>query len=142
MALIQNKKIQLEYSIDEKKVFGLELLGPEVKSLKSNLGSLDGAKIAVASGQLKLLGAYIPVYQEKNNLGLDAYRSRRILANKKEIFELKNLQHGQNLHIFPISIFVKGRFLKLECGIGKRLKKQDKREVIRKKDSKRKGVDI
>ena len=31
----------------------------------------------------------------------------------------------------------KKNLIKLECGIGKRLKKQDKREVIRKKDNKR-----
>jgi len=137
MALVQNKKIGLEYSIESKKVFGIELVGSEVKSLKGNLGNLDGARIAVVGGQLKLLNAYIPIYQEKNNLGVDPYRTRTLLAKKGEILELKNLQHGQNLHIFPISIFTKGRIIKIECGVGKRLKKQDKREVIRKKDSKR-----
>lgn len=84
--------------IDEKKVFGVELVGSEVKSLKASQGSLDGARIAIVSGGLTLLGAYIPIYQEKNNPGVDAYRSRRLLANKKEILDLKNLQHGQNLH--------------------------------------------
>ncbi len=141
MALVQNKKIGLEYSIDEKKVFGVELVGSEVKSLKASQGSLDGARIAIVSGGLTLLGAYIPIYQEKNNPGVDAYRSRRLLANKKEILDLKNLQHGQNLHIFPIAFFKQKNLIKLECGIGKRLKKQDKREVIRKKDDKKKGLD-
>jgi SsrA-binding protein len=139
MALIQNKKIHLEYSFQDKKVFGLELVGSEVKSLKSGQGSLDGARVTVVNGQLHLLGAYIPVYQEKNNIGTDAYRTRKLLAKKSEILEIKNLQHGQNLHIFPMSIFRQGKYLKIECGVGKRLKKQDKREVIRKKDDKRIG---
>lgn len=139
MALIQNKKIHLEYSIDEKRVFGLELVGSEVKSLRLRHGSLDGAKVLVVDDELYLSHAYIPVYQENNNQKLDAYRKRKILCKKQELFEVKNLHHGKNLQIFPISIFLAGRFMKLECGIGKRLKKQDKREVIRKKDENKKG---
>ena len=141
MALVQNKKIGLEYSIDKKIIFGVELFGSEVKSLKKSQGSLDGAKVVVVGGELNLVGTYIPLYQEKNNKGLDAYRTRKLLANKKEILDLKNLQHGNNLHIFPISFFLQKNLIKLECGIGKRLKKQDKREVIRKKDSKRKDLE-
>lgn len=141
MALVQNKKIGLEYSIEKKSIFGVELLGSEVKSLKKSQGSLDGAKIAIVGNQLSLLGAYIPIYQEKNNPGVDAYRTRKLLANKNEIMALKQLQHGQNLHIFPIAFFKKNNLIKLECGVGKRLKKQDKREVIRKKDSKKKDLE-
>jgi SsrA-binding protein len=141
MILVQNKKIGLEYSIEKKEVFGVELLGSEVKSLRTKAGSLEGARVVVVNGEVFLVGAYIPLYQEKNNAGLDAYRTRKLLANREEILQIKNLQHGQNLHIFPISFFLKGRLIKLECGIGKRLKKQDKREVIRKKDEKRKGVE-
>ncbi len=141
MALVSNKKIGLEYSIDKKYVFGVELLGSEVKSLKKGQGSLDGARIVVVGNELNLLGSYIPIYQEKNNLGVDAYRTRKLLTNKIEIHDIKNLQHGQNLHVFPIGFFLKGRLIKLECGVGKRLKKQDKREVIRKKDNKRKDLE-
>lgn len=140
MTLVHNKKIHLEYSILEKRIFGVELLGTEVKSLRKSQGSLDGAKVAVVSGQLFLLGAYIPAYQEKNALGFDAYKSRRLLASKKEINDIVMMKHGENLQIFPIGFFDKGGLIKLECGIGKRLKKQDKRQVIRDKDDHRKGL--
>lgn len=141
MALISNKKIGLEYSIDSKLVFGIELLGSEVKSIKKSQGSLEGARVVVVGNELTLVGAYIPIYQEKNNPGVDAYRSRKLLANKGEIHDIKNLQHGKSLFVFPMNIFMKGKFIKLECGVGKRLKKQDKREVIRKKDNKRKDLE-
>ncbi len=140
MSLVRNKKNHLEYSIEQKKVFGVELLGTEVKSLRKGQGTLDGARIACVNNQLFLVGAYIPAFQEKNILGYDAYHTRKLLANKNEIEDIKSLQHGQNLHVFPISFFDQHGMLKLECGIGKRLKKQDKREVIRKKDDKRSGV--
>jgi SsrA-binding protein len=92
------------------------------------------------SGQLFLLGSFIPAFQEKNTKDYDAYRSRKLLASKKEIQEIEMLHHGKSLFIFPISIFDAHGLLKLECGVGKRLKKQDKREVIRKKDDKRKDL--
>ena len=140
MSLVHNKKIHLEYSIEQKKVFGLELLGTEVKSLRKGQGSLEGAKIVNVNNELFLVGGYIPAFQEKNALSYKATRSRKLLANKKEILDIKMLHHGNNLQIFPIGFFDQKGLIKLECGIGKRLKKQDKRQVIRDKDDKRKDI--
>jgi SsrA-binding protein len=140
MSLVVNKKIHLEYSVEEKRVFGVQLLGTEVKSLRLKQGSLEGGKIAEVGGELFLLGAYIPAYQEKNALNFDPYRTRKLLANKKEILEIHNLKHGQNLQMYPIAFFDKGGLIKLECGLGHRLKKADKRQVIRDKDDKRKDL--
>lgn len=136
MSLVANKKYHLEYSVEERRVFGVQLLGTEVKSLRKKQGSLEGGKIVEVAGELFLLGAYIPAYQEKNVQNFDPYRTRKLLASKKEILEIHNLKHGQNLQIYPIAFFDKVGLIKLECGLGKRLKKQDKREVIRKKEEK------
>ena len=140
MSLVANKKIHLEYSIEERRVFGVQLLGTEVKSLRKSQGSLEGGKLAIVGGELFLMGAYIPAFQEKNSPNFDAYKSRKILAKKSEILEIQNLHHGQNLQIFPIAFFDSHGLIKLECGIGKRLKKQDKRQVIRDKDDHRKDL--
>lgn len=140
MALVTNKKWSQEYSLVEKKVFGLELLGAEVKSLKSSQGSLDGGRVLERNGEVSIVGAYIPVYQEKNNPNLDPYRTRKVLCTRKEILEIRSLGVGNNLQIFPIGIFLQGRKLKLECGIGTRLNKKDKREKIKKEDLKRRGL--
>ena len=142
MILVANKKAHLEYSIEKKMTFGVELFGAEVKSLKAKLGSLDGARVVVANGEIQLLGSFIPIYQPKNNLGLDAERIRKLLGNKKEIYDVTQLNVGQHLQIFPLNFFLTRNLIKLECGIGKHLKKQDKREVIRKKDDHKRGVDL
>ncbi len=139
MSIIQNRKIGLEFKITERLVFGLELLGPEVKSLRSSLGSIDGARVIAKGGELLLLGCFIPVYQLKNNPKLDAYRVRRVLATKKEIQRLATLSTGTNLHFFPIAIFMQGRLMKLEVGIGTKLQKHDKREILKERDLSRKG---
>jgi SsrA-binding protein len=139
MALVQNKKTGLEFKIQEKLVFGIELLGPEVKSLRKSQGSLDGARVIVKNGQLLLIGAFIPIYQERNNPNLDAYRIRTLLGTRSDIMKLATLGTGSNLHFFPVSLFVQGRLVKLEVGIGTKLQKHDKREVIKKRDLNRKG---
>ncbi len=140
MILVASKKAHLEYSIEKKMTFGVELFGAEVKSLKAKLGNIDGARVAVVNGELKLLGSFIPVYQPKNNLHIDAERTRRLLAKKPEIYDVTQLNVGHSLHIFPLNFFLTRNLIKLECGIGKRLKKQDKREVIRDRDRSKKGV--
>jgi SsrA-binding protein len=139
MILVQNKKVNLEYKIEERKTFGVELLGGEVKSLKKKQGNLDGGRILLKGGELFLLGVFIPAYQEKNSENIDHYRIRKLLATKKEIRELHALGHGNNLQIFPINFHLKGKFIKLEIGIGTKHKKQDKREYIKERDLSKKG---
>lgn len=139
MSLVFNKKILSEFKASDKIVFGIELFGPEVKSLKKSQGNLDGAKLLVKNGELFILGMYVPIFQEKNNPQLDAYRIRKVIAHKKEIHDISQLGVGNNLQIAPLSIFLAGNRIKLECIIGERLKKHDKREVIKKRDLDRKG---
>jgi SsrA-binding protein len=139
MILVQNKKINLEYKVEDKKTFGVELLGGEVKSLKNKQGNMEGGRILLKGGELFLLGVFIPAYQEKNSENIDHYRIRKLLATKREIQELHDLGHGNNLQIFPIAFHLTGRFIKLECGIGARMKKQDKREYIKERDLKKRG---
>lgn len=139
MSLVFNKKLLSEFKVSDKLVFGIELFGSEVKSLKNSQGNLDGAKMIIKNGELFILGMYIPVFQEKNNPNLDSYRIRKLIAHKKEIHDISQLGIGNNLTIAPLSIFLAGNRLKLECIIGERLKKFDKREVIKKRDLDRRG---
>jgi SsrA-binding protein len=139
MSLISNKKIYTEFKIVEKMVFGIELLGSEVKSLKKSQGNLDGGRVIVKNNELFILGFFIPAYQQKNNSNLDTYRIRKLLATKKDIVDINALGTGNNLHIVPTSIFIKGNKIKLECAIATKLNKQDKRQVIKERDLNRKG---
>ena len=47
MAILENKKIYFDYEILEKLEAGIELLGTEVKSLRSGKGSIVGSYIIV-----------------------------------------------------------------------------------------------
>jgi SsrA-binding protein len=138
MSLVVNKKVHLNYEILDKYEAGLELLGTEVKSLRAKQGSLDGAHVIVRGDEVFLVGAYIPPYQS-GNVGkeYDPQRTRKLLLTAKEVAELAGTEKQKGLTIVPISVYNKGRFLKLSLGVGRGKKKFDKRQDLKKRDVER-----
>jgi SsrA-binding protein len=138
MALIENKKVRFDYEILETFETGIELLGFEVKTLRNKQGSLEGAFVSVRGGEAFLVGATIPPYQQKNSpKGYDAERTRKLLLTKKEIAILANNESKKGLTIVPVSVYNKGRKLKLEIAVVRGKKKHDKRQSIKKRETER-----
>jgi SsrA-binding protein len=136
--LIENKKAGLNYEWLETYETGIELLGGEVKSLKGKQGSLEGARVIIRGGEAYLVGAFVPPYQPNNIIGeYDPYRTRRLLLTKKELAELATRGEQRGLTIVPLSVYNKSRFLKVKIAVARGKKKFDKREDLKKKESKR-----
>ena len=134
MNRLEYKKLGLTYTVTQTFTSGIELLGFEVKSLKTGLGSLDGSKVIVRGGECFAVGVYIPAHQEKNApASYDPYRTRKLLLNKREIEKLAvNEQEKDTL--VPTQIFLAHNLVKVQIAVCKKLKKQDKREKIKEKD--------
>jgi SsrA-binding protein len=138
MALIQNKKVHLNYEISESFEAGMELFGFEVKSLRNKQGSLEGAHIIARGGEAFLVGATIPPYQPANTPeNYNPARNRKLLLTKKEIARLSGFEKQKGLTIVPTSVYNKGSKIKIEIGVAKGKKKYDKRESIKRKDTER-----
>jgi len=138
MSLIQNKKAYFNYEVLEKIEAGIELLGFEVKSLKKGQGSLEGSHIIVRGGEVFVINMQIPPYQPANTpKDYDPACSRRLLLTKKEIENLGKMEEQKGLTIVPLSVYNKGRKLKVEIAIVRGKKKYDKRETIKKRDTER-----
>jgi len=138
MSLIENDRVGFDYELLEKMEAGLELFGFEVKSLRAKLGSLKGARIVARGGEAYLVGASIPAWQIKNApKDYDPERTRRLLLNRKEIAHISSAEAQKGLTIVPISVYNKGRNLKLSLAIARGKKKQDKRSSIRAREEKR-----
>jgi SsrA-binding protein len=135
MSLVVNKKATFDYALLESIEAGVELLGTEAKSVRAKHGSLSGAYVAILSGEVYLLGAHIPAWQERNvATTYDPYRSRKLLLNKKELLGLEKALHTKGLTVIPISLYSKGRYIKAQIAIAKGKKNFDKRDVLKKKD--------
>ncbi len=139
MTLLQkNRKASFNYEILDKYVGGLSLFGFEVKTIKAGQGSISEAYVKIIGDELYLVGAHIPPYQPKNTRDdYDPYRERKILLKRKEIEELKKRIKEANLTIVPISLYNKGRYVKVEIALARGKKLVDKRQNIKKRDVER-----
>lgn len=136
--LIENKKVRLNYEILETFTAGVELLGIEVKSIRNHQGSFEGSHITIRGNEAFLLGATIPPYQPNNTeKGYLEQRHRKLLLKKEEIEELQKVEKQRGLTIVPISMYNKGRTIKLDIAIVRGKKKFDKRADIKKRDTAR-----
>jgi len=139
MILLQNKKAGFDYEILEKYEAGLQLFGFEVKSLKMKRGKLQGTHVIIRNGEASIVGMDIPPYQPKNTpKDYDSQRTRKLLLRKKEINYLYGKSQERGLTLVPISVYTKSGFIKLSFGIARGLKKYDKREKIKERETKRK----
>ncbi len=136
--LVENKKAGFNYELLEHFEAGIVLAGGEVKSLKLGHGKLEGAHVVIRGGEAYLVGAEIPAYQPGNTpANYDPARSRRLLLTKAEINQLADQGDRPGLTIVPISIYNKGRYIKLKLAIGRGKKKFDKRQSIKRRDVER-----
>ncbi|OGI75654.1 SsrA-binding protein [Candidatus Nomurabacteria bacterium RIFCSPHIGHO2_02_FULL_42_19] len=134
----ENRKARFNYEVLEKYEAGIELFGTEVKSVRGGQMSLEGAFVIVRGGEAYLINANVPSYQPKNApKDYDPLRNRKLLLTKKEISTLSGSEKNKSLTIVPISVYNKGRKIKVEIALVKGKKKYDKRESIKKRDTDR-----
>ncbi len=137
MALVENKRVGFDFQILETIEAGMELFGFEVKSLRQGHGSLKGSRVLARGGEAYLVGATIPAWQPANApKSYDAERPRRLLLKKKEIDLVRGAESEKGLTIVPLSVYNKGRNLKISIGIARGKKQQDKRQSIREREEK------
>jgi len=134
----QNKKAYFKYKILEKIEAGIALIGQEVKSIKLGRINLTGSYVVVKNEEIYLIGCNVPAYQPKNApKDYNSERSKKLLLKKSEIKQLIGKTQQKGLTLIPLKVYAKKGIIKIEFGIAKVLKKVDKREKIKKKDSER-----
>lgn len=134
---ITNSKAGFNYETLETYEAGLVLLGPEVKAVQLGHVTISESFIVIEDSALYLVKAYIAPYQIKNQVGYDPYRKRKLLISKKEFFELSQKKKESGLTLIPLSMYTKGRFLKLQFALARGKQKHDKRNMIKDRDAKR-----
>ncbi len=136
--LVKNKKATFDFEVLKRYEAGVSLLGTEVKSLRANQGKLDGSHVVIRGGEAYLVNSSIPPFQKTNaDKNHDSERPRKLLLSKKELEELYTESEKRGLTIIPIKWYNKGSKLKLEIATARGKKKQDKRETLKERDTKR-----
>jgi len=135
--LIASNPNKRNYSILENLEAGLVLTGTEIKSLRTQTPNIRDAFVEIypkgSSFEAFLLNSHIPPYAHGNIWNHDPLRKRKLLLHKRELQKLYGAIIQKGLSLIPLrAYFLRGR-AKIELGLGKGLKKYDKRETLKKK---------
>jgi SsrA-binding protein len=134
----ENRKARFEYEILQKYEAGIQMTGMETKSVRDGKMSLDGSFVIVRGGEAFLINANITPFQPKNAAtDYDPLRNRKLLLTKKEILELASGEKNKSLTIVPLTVYNKGKKIKLGIALVKGKQKRDKRESIKKRETER-----
>ena len=107
-----------------------------MKSIRAGNTNLRDGFCLIRNGQLNLHNVHIsPSKNVGNFFNHDPLRTRKLLAHRKEIFRLESQVSKKGLSLVPLSIYLKGSWIKVKIGVGKGRKLHDKRETEKRKQS-------
>ena len=133
--IAENRKARYNYEIKEKIQAGIILTGTEVKSLRLGKASISESYASDTDGKLFLINSNIPMYEAANNFNHEPTRQRELLVSKKERNKLLGLIKKDGVTLVPLFLYFNNKgFAKLDIGIAKGKKKEDKRESIKLRD--------
>ncbi len=133
-----NKKAYHNYHLTDKWECGIELIGPEVKSLRAGGASFTDSYARIDKGQMYLYNLHITPYKEASYNNLEAVRSRRLLLNKKEIERINGRLSSTALTLVPTKLYFNKRgFVKVEVALAQGKNSYDKRDDLKKREAKR-----
>ena len=132
-----NRKARHDYEILETYEAGLVLTGSEVKSLRAGRVNLKDAYARIERGEAYLWNAHISPYAAAASSGHEPERSRKLLLHREEIDKLAGRVNERGFTVVPLKVYFKNGRAKVELGLGRGRKYEDRREVIKEREQKR-----
>lgn len=135
--LSQNKKARHDYFIEDTLECGIALAGTEVKSIRQGQANLKDCYVQAKNGELFVIGMHISPYAQGNIYNHDPFRTRKLLAHKREIKRLGEKQQQDGMSLIPLSLYLRDGRVKMELAVAKGKKLYDKRHSIAERDANR-----
>jgi len=133
-----NRQAYFNYSIEDKYVAGIVLLGTEVKSIRAGKLNFNDSFCLLDKDEIWLRGLFIGEYKLGTAHNHLPVHDRKLLLTKREIKRLKAAIKEKGLTIVPLRIFMNEKNLvKVEIGLARGKKLHDKRESIKRRDTDR-----
>ena len=134
--LAENRLARHQYEILETLETGIELLGTEVKSVRAGKANLKDGFCLIKKGELQLHNVHIsPHTHASGYFNHDPLRIRKLLAHRREIDKLQGQLDKKGLTLIPLSLQLKGSWIKVLVGLGRGRKLHDKRHEEKKKQT-------
>ena len=133
----QNKKAVHDFDIEETYEAGIQLTGPEVKSIREGRANLKESYARVRDGEVFLVGAHVSPYENATHREQLPTRDRKLLLHRREIARLTGKSQEDGKTLIPLRLYQKNGNVKLELAVASRKKQYDKRREIAKKTAER-----
>lgn len=137
ISVARNKRARFDYHLLETFEAGLALTGTEVKSLRQGKATIGDAFGIVRDGEVFLLNAHIPPYEQGGYVNHEPTRSRKLLLHRREIRRLIGAVERQGLTLVPLELYFKKGVAKVRLALAKGKKMHDKRETEKQRDAER-----
>lgn len=136
--IIKNKKAHFLYQIIETYNAGIQLVGCDVKMIRSGKINLSESYCNFINNELYISSFHLA---ERNNDRLVVFKNkaqRKLLLNKRELNKLEQKQVEKGMSIVPLSMFfTESGWVKAEIALVKGKREFDKRQVIKASESKK-----
>ena len=133
----KNRKARFEYEILDTYEAGIELEGSEVKSLREGEVSIEEAFVHPRNEQLYVNNMYIGCYSHTDSYAPDTRRTRKLLLHKRQIRSIIARLDRRGATCVPLRVYFKRGWAKMEIALVKHRSRQDKRQKIKERDTKR-----
>ncbi len=133
-----NRRARFDYEIVDTFEAGIQLVGPEVKSLRDGRANLGDAYATIHRGEAWLEKLHISPYEPATRANpSDPQRRRKLLLHRREIDRLDGRIAEKGLTLVPLTIyFLRGR-AKVELALARGKQRHDKRHSIREREMNR-----
>ena len=135
--IAETRKARHKFQVMDTLECGIALVGSEVKSLRNGRLSLDESYGRVRDGEVWIMGCDIAEYAQASRMNHDPKRPRKLLLHRREIDKFANKAHEKGLTLVPLKMYFKKGRAKVLLGLCRGKKLHDKREALKKADTKR-----
>ncbi len=132
-----NRRARFEFQVEDTYEAGLALTGSEVKSLRAGNLSLSDAYAQPRGVELFLVNCRIGEYGPAAFFGHAPLRDRKLLMRREEIDKIRGKVEQRGYTLVPLSIYFKQGWAKVELGLAKGRKHEDRRDAIAERETKR-----
>ncbi len=134
--IARNRRAAFDFELSDTYEAGIQLVGSEVKVLRSGKADLSEAYVTIERGEAFLHAANIPE-RSASLFGHTAKRKRKLLLNRDEIDAIERSTEREGMTVVATKIYFRGGRAKVEIALARGKKQFDKRETLKRKEADR-----
>jgi SsrA-binding protein len=134
----ENRRARFDYAIEDTLEAGIQLVGTEVKSLRSGRANIAESYASTDKGELWLINATIPEYPPAGQFNNEPRRPRKLLVRGRELKKLVGAVEREGRTLAPLRLYFNERGIaKVQIALAVGKKAHDKRAATKDRDWKR-----